>query len=174
MKYSLLLLIIISFFSSCNNHSEKDIDIFFERLAVLVTKSNVINQNIQNAQTTRTAEGGAYIPKEALNCKSGKCDIVPMRCKGIGCPPNGVFKPSPMMKYDPKHPDANTNGYVAYPNLDVQEEMTKLIRVQRAVDYLMDSPPVDKSYFYSEDIQKYFEKYPALNHNYNFEKLLRE
>ncbi len=129
---------------------------FFERLAVLITKSNVINLNITNAQTTRTVEGGAYIPKEAICCKGGICEIVPIRCKGIGCPHDGKLKPAPVLKYDPKYPDADSNGYVAYPDINVHEEMSKLVRVQRAIDYLMASPPVDKSYFYSESIQKYF------------------
>ena len=171
----LLLLSVLSLGLSCEKNSEKEIDVFFERLAVLVTKNNIISLNIQNANTTRTVEGGAYIPKEAINCKNGFCDIVPLSCKGIGCPPKDAkLKVTSILKYEPKHPDANKEGYVAYPDLDVQEEMAKIIRVQRAIDYLMDIPPVKKSYFYSKEVQKYFKKYPALNSSYNFEKLLRE
>ena len=49
--------------------------------------------------------------------------------------------------------------------------MSKLIRVQRAIDFLVYSSPVSKGFFFSKRIQKYFEKYPALNHDFNFEKL---
>jgi flagellar basal-body rod protein FlgC len=173
MKTIFMAFLLLTTFG-CQKASEQEIDTFFERLSVLVTKSNTINMNIQNAQTTRTAQGGAYIPKQASSCRSGTCKIVPLSCKGVGCPPDGKAIVSPVLKYDSKHPDANADGYVAYPNLNVQEEMSKLIRVQRAIDYLMDSIPVTKSYFYSDAIQKYFKKYPALNHDYNFEKLLRE
>ena len=173
MKSLLATFLLISFLG-CQKASEQEIDTFFERLSVLVTKSNTINMNIQNAQTTRTSEGGAYIPKEASSCRNGICKIVSLSCKGVGCPPKGTAMVSSILKYEPKHPDANIDGYVAYPNLNIQEEMSKLIRVQRAIDYLMDSVPVSKSYFYSNEIQKYFKKYPALNYDYNFEKLLRE
>lgn len=174
MKTVLIAFLLLSIFG-CQKASEQEIDTFFERLSVLVTKINTINMNIQNAQTTRTPEGGAYIPKEARNCKNGICEIAPLSCKGIGCPPKGeVMSISPILKYEPKHPDADPNGYVAYPDLNIQEEMAKLIRVQRAIDYLMDSIPVTKSYFYSDAVQKYFKKYPALNYDYNFESLLRE
>ncbi len=158
----------------CQKATDAEIDIFFERLAVLVTKLDIINKNIANANVTRTAEGGPFVPKEAVECRNGACKIQPLRCSGIGCPPHDQAIISAILKYEPKHPDANANGYVAYPNLNVAEEITKLIRVQRAIEYLMDGMPVTKSYFYSDDIQKYFSKYPALNHDYNFEKLLRE
>ncbi len=176
MKYftSFFLLSSITLFG-CQKASEQEIDTFFDRLSVLVTKSNTINMNIQNAQTTRTAEGGPYIPKKATECKNGICKIVPLGCKGVGCPPRTMSQAlSPIMKYEPNHPDANTQGYVAYPNMNLQEEMAELIRVQRALDYLMDTIPVSKSFFYSKEIQKYFKKYPALNNDFNFDKLLRE
>ncbi len=38
----------------------------------------------------------------------------------------------PLMKYDPSHPDANSEGYVAYPNVNPVVEMTDLIEATRA------------------------------------------
>jgi flagellar basal-body rod protein FlgC len=171
-KILLITFLFISF--GCQNSSDKEIDVFFERLSVLTIKKNTINLNIQNVHTTRTADGGPFIPKEAIGCKNGSCKVAPLKCKGVGCPPDGVMKDHFILKYEPKHPDANKNGYVSYPDLSVQEEMTKLIRVQRDIEYLMTTMPVEKNYFYSDDIQKYLKKYPGLNHSYNFEKLLRE
>lgn len=173
MKLLTISLLFLSL-SGCQKASEQEIDIFFERLSVLVIKSNIIDINIQNAQTTRTVHGGAYVPKEAKDCLNGTCQIVPLSCKGIGCPPKDMTPLAPILKFEPKHPDANENGYVAYPNLNIHEEMSKLIRVQRAKEYLFDSAPVEKSFFYSKDIQKYLEKYPALDVDYNFERILRE
>jgi len=40
----------------------------------------------------------------------------------------------PRMVYDPSHPDANAEGYVAYPNVNVVQEMVDLISVTRAYE----------------------------------------
>lgn len=165
---------LIFLLQSCQWIPEEEINLFFERLSVLVIKKDIINFNIQNAYTTRTAEGGAYIPKEAINCKAGKCTVTPLTCAGIGCNKSDMKPRSPIMKYEPEHPDAKKNGYVHYPDLNVQEEMTKLIRVQRAIEFLIESAPFSKEYFYSNEVQKYFRLYPALDNGYNFRKLLNE
>jgi flagellar basal-body rod protein FlgC len=41
---------------------------------------------------------------------------------------------APQMKYEPHHPDANEEGFVAYPNINVMEEMTNMIQAQRAFE----------------------------------------
>jgi flagellar basal-body rod protein FlgC len=40
----------------------------------------------------------------------------------------------PRMQYDPSHPDANSEGYVAYPNVNVVEEMADMIAATRAYE----------------------------------------
>jgi len=40
----------------------------------------------------------------------------------------------PRLVYDPSHPDANADGYVAYPNINVVQEMVDLISTQRAYE----------------------------------------
>ena len=41
---------------------------------------------------------------------------------------------APLLKYEPNHPDANPEGYVAYPNVNVMEEMTNMIQASRAYE----------------------------------------
>lgn len=72
---------------------------------------NTIGLNIANHESTRTIEGGTYIPKE-VKCVKGICQSV-------------NSKISPLLVYKPGHPDANKEGYVAYPNIDLQLEQTK-------------------------------------------------
>jgi flagellar basal-body rod protein FlgC len=38
------------------------------------------------------------------------------------------------LKYEPNHPDANTEGYVAYPNINTMEEMANMIEASRAYE----------------------------------------
>lgn len=71
----------------------------------------IIGANIANHKTTRTIEGGSYIPKD-LKCVNSDCQVV-----------NSAI--ASLMVYEPGHPDANANGYVSYPNIDLQLERTK-------------------------------------------------
>ena len=81
-------------------------------------QQHVIASNIANALTTRVPDGGPY-QRQYLICKDQVCNIQ-------------YDTSAPIMKYEPQHPDANENGYVAYPNIDVQEEMDLLLSESRA------------------------------------------
>ncbi|WP_456451311.1 flagellar basal body rod protein FlgC [Hydrogenimonas sp.] len=119
---------------------------------------NVISANIANANTTRTDEGGPYRRREVV-FKAFNFDKV-LRSKiekELGYLPYedpldegtagetarpplmGVLvdkvvrdDSEPRMKYDPTHPDANAEGYVAYPNINPVVEMADLIEATRA------------------------------------------
>jgi flagellar basal-body rod protein FlgC len=43
-------------------------------------------------------------------------------------------KKAPLLKYEPNHPDANEEGYVAYPNINMMEEMTNMVQAQRSYE----------------------------------------
>jgi flagellar basal-body rod protein FlgC len=119
---------------------------------------NVISSNIANAQTTRTAEGGPYRRKEIV-FKAINFDKVlneelaqnnellkyedPLREGEMGkvpTPPamsvvvDKIVRDDspPNMKYDPSHPDADSKGYVAYPNINPVIEMADLIEATRS------------------------------------------
>lgn len=119
---------------------------------------NVISSNIANAQTTRTEEGGPYRRREVvfkaidfnkvLNEKlmddtmdAGYSD--PLNegelNKKVNPPIMSVLvdkivrdDKEPMMKFEPSHPDANAEGYVAYPNINPVIEMADLIEATRS------------------------------------------
>ncbi|RAO98595.1 flagellar basal body rod protein FlgC [Petrotoga sp. 9PW.55.5.1] len=96
---------------------------------------NVISQNLANSDTTRTEEGGPYRRKaivfeEALNkTTKGREEFSGVKIFSI------VDDPSPFrLVYDPNHPDANEEGYVEYPNVNVLREMIDMISAQRAYE----------------------------------------
>ena len=41
---------------------------------------------------------------------------------------------APLLKYEPDHPEADENGYVAYPNINMMVEMADMIQAQRSYD----------------------------------------
>lgn len=111
-------------------------------------RMDVISNNIANATTTRTPEGGAYRRKRAifapLNIRPNyKSPMVPDRIEhGLG---RGVRvvkieeDGSPLrLVYDPHHPDAikigPKRGYVEMPNVNVVMEMTDLISASRSYE----------------------------------------
>ena len=127
-------------------------------------RQNLIAANIANAETTRTAEGGPYKRQEALlradpievnprlvlanpsmvGSTTNRrhmpipSDLFEVRKDriGTGVLVDGISQDQnpPRLVYDPSHPDANKEGYVAYPNVNVVQEMVELIAVTRAYE----------------------------------------
>lgn len=105
-------------------------------------RTDVISENIANANTTRTSKGGPYVRKtvvltEKTLTKFG--DVFNRTIQGVG---NGVkvtaikddTETDMNLVYDPSHPDADENGYVLYPNVNVVTEMTNLIDATRSYE----------------------------------------
>lgn len=86
------------------SHASKSCD----EIKIEQNKLAIIGANLLNANTTRTAEGGPYHPSRIKNCYSGGCVVEEVK--------------TPLLKYMPEHPDADRNGYVAFPNVDVKKE----------------------------------------------------
>jgi len=107
-------------------------------------RMDIISNNIANANTTRTIEGGPYTRQRVVFAP--RFDVTPsfapmlstMTKDGLpmGVRATGIIKdPSPnRMVYDPGHPDANAEGYVAFPNVNIVNEMVDLISATRAYD----------------------------------------
>lgn len=105
---------------------------------------DVISENIANANTTRTKEGGPYVRKnviftEKVSTADSFGEVLNRTISGIG---NGV-KVTAITKdtdtdmnlvYEPSHPDADENGYVLYPNVNIVTEMTDLIDASRSFE----------------------------------------
>lgn len=80
-------------------------------------KINAINANIANAVTTRTPEGGPY-QRQELICKAQYCVVIS----------RGDF----IERHLPGHPDANEEGNVRFPNINVREEQLSLTETKQA------------------------------------------
>jgi flagellar basal-body rod protein FlgC len=103
---------------------------------------NTISSNIANAETTRTPEGGPYRRKDVqfeampdsrnfgeLVTSSPASDLQRVQVSDVI-----VDRKAPLMKYQPDHPDANEEGYVAYPNINMMEEMANMIQATRSYE----------------------------------------
>ncbi len=102
---------------------------------------NVISSNIANINTTRTPEGGPYKRKdvvfeaEPLNQDSFENNLrESMDSEKVKVTEIVEDPRPPIMKYDPGHPDADANGYVKYPNINIMEEMVNLINASRSYE----------------------------------------
>ena len=105
-------------------------------------RMNLISGNLANANTTRTAEGGAYRRKEAIFAASPTSvsfnELLDSRRQQTlpHVKVVDVFTDNsePLRKFDPQHPDADELGYVSLPNVNVMEEMVNLISATRSYE----------------------------------------
>lgn len=107
-------------------------------------RMDIISQNVANASTTRTEDGSPYVRKVVTFVE--KDSQTPFhhvlnketdRYSGKGVKINGVYEDTESqmnMVYDPSHPDADENGYVTYPNVNIITEMTNLIDASRSYE----------------------------------------
>jgi flagellar basal-body rod protein FlgC len=111
-------------------------------LAANRKRMGAISSNIANAQTTRTAEGGAYRKKEVVfgseparesfgDILEGELDE---KAQSVHATEVISSDKPPVLKYEPDHPDANDQGYVAYPDINIMEEMADMISASRAYE----------------------------------------
>lgn len=107
-------------------------------------RMDVIAENLANANTTVTEKGTPYRRKMVVFQEREKTEFrVPMRSGDIeenkvgnGVRVKDVVEDQSPFKYeyDPSHPNANSEGYVARPNVNVVEEMTDMITATRAYE----------------------------------------
>ena len=112
-------------------------------LAAQRVRMKVIASNIANVNTTRTPGGGAYRRKDVVfaalpSNKSFLQELISQEkddgtrhVKVVGVAEDGR---APKLKFDPSHPDANEEGYVELPNIDVVEEMTNMMVTKRSYE----------------------------------------
>ena len=113
------------------------------------TRINVVAANIANAKTTHTIDGGPYKKQHVVfedlllqaSNKTNKNDSEmslnlkqDLSLRGVGVKTIVESKDEPIMRYEPSHPDANQDGYVAYPNINPVVEMVDLIEAMRSYE----------------------------------------
>lgn len=109
-------------------------------LALERLKMDIASTNISNVNTTRTPEGGPYRKKSvvfeesilrARDFKTGQ-----VKNQSFGVKVTGIAEDTENFKrvYRPEHPDADEEGYVLFPNINMVDEMIDLIKIQRAYE----------------------------------------
>lgn len=123
-------------------------DISTSGMSAQRTRINVVSANIANAKTTHTEDGGPYkkqnvvfeelLLKQPQQNKGPESDLSSQKndlaLRGVGVKNVIESQNEPVMKYEPGHPDANEEGYVAYPNINPVIEMVDLIEAMRSYE----------------------------------------
>lgn len=104
-------------------------------------RMNIIASNLANVDTTKTLGGGAYRRKDILFEAQPQGSFGSHLRSSIdgynsGVKVAGIVEDKRPFKYayEPNHPDADTKGYVAYPNVNVAEEMVNMIAASRSYE----------------------------------------
>ncbi len=93
---------------------------------------NVVASNMANADSVAGPDGRPYRAKQVVFQAKPLNAAMPKGTAGVAVA-KVMDDPSPMrMVYDPKSPYANTQGYIAMPNVNVVEEMTNMISASRS------------------------------------------
>jgi flagellar basal-body rod protein FlgC len=102
------------------------------------TRMNVAAGNLANAQTTQAAGGGPYKRRDvilsAVDAPGAQGTALAQQVKGVVVSQITQDAAPPRLEYDPGHPQANAQGYVAYPNINPVEEMVDMITASRAYE----------------------------------------
>lgn len=108
-------------------------------------RMDVISNNIANVNTTRTVEGGPFSRQRVVFEPRGEkansmfpyvFDRTKQTNQFQGVKVTGIINDQtpPRLMYDPGHPDANKEGYVAMPNVNIVKEMVDMITATRAYE----------------------------------------
>jgi flagellar basal-body rod protein FlgC len=108
-------------------------------------RMDVISSNLANSEATSTPEGGPYkrervvfgpVLRDSLSRLSSSADSIANGAMNGGVEVKGIVQDdeSPRMVFDPTHPDANEDGFVAYPNVDMITEMTDMLSASRSYE----------------------------------------
>ena len=104
------------------------------------TRMETVASNIANVHTTRTEDGGPYRKKDVVfttndvAASTGFGSLFRQKIEGVSV--DQVVESSKPFEeiHDPYHPDANKDGNVTFPNVNVMEEMSDMIAATRAYE----------------------------------------
>src|SRR5580693_6053197 len=111
-------------------------------MAAQRTRAELVVENMANAETTRTPEGGPYRRKDVVfesdstvgsgSFSSAFHSALDGNVEGVRVSETVVDNSEPDRRYMPGHPDADKDGYVAYPKLNPAEDMVDLLGASRS------------------------------------------
>jgi len=115
-------------------------------------RMDTIASNLANIETTRTPEGGPYKRKDVMFSALPLNEFATTLEDALADHVRQVIvtevvedQSPPTMVYNPNHPDANEEGYVAMPNINLMEEMVNLINATRSFEANVQSINAAKS-----------------------------
>lgn len=112
-------------------------------MAAQKARAEVLVENLANAETTRTPEGGPYRRKDVIFASDpgvasfssqfesamDSGGLTGVRVAGVS-----VDQSEPEKRYLPGHPDADKDGYVSFPHINPAEDMVDLMSASRGYD----------------------------------------
>jgi flagellar basal-body rod protein FlgC len=106
-------------------------------MAAQRTRAELLVENLANAETTRTPEGGPYRRKDAVfestNVFSPFASVFDAQMQESGVSVSEIVTDTrdPERRYIPGHPDADADGYVSFPRINPAEDMVDLMGAAR-------------------------------------------
>jgi len=102
-------------------------------------RAEVVVNNLANAETTRTPQGGPYsrlhvvfAAQRASRFSQMLASFTDIRTRGVAVEQVVADSAPPVRRFDPGHPDADAQGYVSYPAINPIEEMVNLMGAARS------------------------------------------
>lgn len=116
------------------------IDVSASGMSAQRERAEVLVENIANAETTRTAEGGPYRRRDVVfesspvrSQFSSEFDSqLEQQSAGVKVSQIVVDNTDPNRRYMPGHPDADKDGYVSFPHMNPAEDMVDLLNASRS------------------------------------------
>ncbi len=120
----------------------KGLDISASALTAQRLRMDVIAENLANVDTTRTAEGGAYRRRYVVMQENKQHNFGAFMERALGSSQDSGVKVTEIkedtapfkLDYNPNHPDANEEGYVEMPNVDLAVEMIDMMAATRSYE----------------------------------------
>jgi flagellar basal-body rod protein FlgC len=110
-------------------------------------RMNTIASNMANVHSTQTEAGGPYVRKEVVFAPLPIGSEHPTTLEGVKLV-QIVDSQEPFKKlYEPGHPDADKNGFVSMPNVNIMEEMVNMMMASRAYEANVTTFNMSKSMF---------------------------
>jgi flagellar basal-body rod protein FlgC len=110
-------------------------------MAAQRARAEVLVENLANAETTRTPEGGPYQRKDVVFESAGVSspfasvfDSQVQAVSGVAVSDIITDTSEPERRYMPGHPDADASGYVAFPRINPAEDMVDLMTTARSYE----------------------------------------
>ena len=156
----LRLVIILLLVSTSAFSKEYKLEIFCQDLNTVIQKIHIHSINIANIKTTRTVSGGHYKRRVIKSCSKGHCVTI-------------EDPSSPLLIYEPTHPDARENGYVAFPSFSLEEEQNKLQKAQSVYQMIFRAHSLDpKEILVGSKYDNCFNKYSFVREQFDYKSYL--